>query len=304
MSGILSPIVLRRYPQGVYGLHDLTMTTKSFYFVDSTSGSAGTGTNYGSPSAPWSSVAAAIASGVLVAGDIIIGCHNHVETISAAGTVAIATAGIKLQGVGWGASRPKFTFASATTADVDINAASIWIDNWHFDCVALDAVAAPLDVNAADFRMTNCTIELASSSAQATVGIVADGNADRMVIEGCYFYGTLDTGTNSCISVAGADDVRILNSYFAGAHATNGTIENTAAARNLMIVGNHLMNLTADGNNKVLVADASTTGLIDNNRIGIIDSTSPAPITAAGMYVGGGNYYVGAAGVGAAATLL
>jgi len=67
----------------------------------------------------------------------------------------------------------------------------------------------------------------------------------------------------------------------------------TTDATNLVIVDNLLFNQTADGNNKAIVLTTSTTAILARNYLAVIDSTSPAPWTAAAGYFGG-NYHVAA----------
>jgi hypothetical protein len=292
-----------RWIGGQLQVIDQNLTTGNVFFVGSAVAGATDSAGYGkSPEAPFATIDFAVGQCTANNGDLILVLPGHVETIIAAGGLDLDVAGITIRGIGNGRLRPKVTFTTATTADMDVDAANITIENLFFDCVSLDAVAAPIDVNAANFTMRHCEMELANGSAQATVGVTADANADRLLIEDCHFHGTSDAGTTSAITVAGADDVTIRNNVILGAHATNGSIENSAAALNFNVLNNYILNRTADGNNKTIVLHASTTGLIANNRGGIIDSTSPAPVTAAAAWVAG-NYWSSAVGV-AASTLM
>lgn len=302
-----SPLFVRKQPGGVYHVDNTFLTVGNIWYVDSGSSGKGTSSSYGySPDSPLSTVAAAWdrTAPTLAAGDIILVAAGHTESIAAAAGWDCDTAGVRLKGMGVGRNRPTITFDTATTADADIDAANIAFENLYFVCTGIDAVAAAIDVNSANFELLQCELLLATASAQCTVAVLADGSGDRMRVEGCYFHGTTDTGTDTPISTGAGDDTLIRNNILCGAYAAaNGAIYNSAAAINFNIIGNFIMNLTADGNNKAIVAHASTTGLIADNRIAIIDSTGPAPITAAAMYVSS-NYTTGAAGVGAASVLL
>jgi hypothetical protein len=66
--------------------------------------------------------------------------------------------------------------------------------------------------------------------------------------------------------------------------------------------GCHLVNRSADANNKTIVLHASTVGILASSRMAVIDSTSPAPVTAAAAFVSC-NYFTGAVGA-TASTLL
>jgi len=275
-------------------------TTGNVYFVDS--GATGTGDGL-SPLNAVTTLDAAFALCTASNGDVVIVLQGHAENITAAAGVDADVAGVTVIGMGYGRDRPVFTFTTATTADIDIDAANIRFENLVFDMTGVDAVAAGIDVNAADFQLVNCEIEHASASAQATVCVLTDANASRMLVQGCHFHGTTDAGTAACVRIVGGSDSVVRDNTFQGAYAATGAIENvTTAHTHLTIDGNRIVNETADGNNKAITLVAGTTGIISNNRMAVIDSTSPAPVTAAGAYVSG-NYFVGAAGV-TASTLM
>ncbi|HYF35314.1 MAG TPA: hypothetical protein VD994_08510 [Prosthecobacter sp.] len=286
----------RHQPGGVFTVVDEGFSTGNRFFVNSATGTDAVG--YGNnPDAPFDTIDYAVGQCTASNGDIIYVMPGHTETITAAAGLDLDVAGIRIIGLGQGRNRPKIEFTTATTADMDVDAANITLENFYIDCTGVDAVAAAIDVNAADFTLRNCEIELADATGQCTIGILADANADRMRIENNRIFGTTDAGTDAAIRFVGCDDVVIRNNDIIGAHATTGTIENvTTAGLRCVIDNNRIVNQTADGNNKAIVLVATTTGIISNNRIAVIDSTSPAPVTAAGAYVSG-NYTTGAAGV-------
>lgn len=230
-------------------------------------------------------------------GDTVIVLAGHTEALIAAGTVTLSKAGVHVIGEGIGRERPVFTYTTAAAASFDVTAADCLLKNLVFSAVGVDAVTAMVNVSAADVWIEDCEFEHANATNQAALGILTTAAADRLKVRRCHFYGTSDAGTAAAIRLVGGTGIVIEDNVCTGAYAATGCINNiTTACVMLTIRRNGLLNITADGNNKVIVLDGSTTGLIVNNAGGIIDSTSPAPVTAAAAFVGG-NWWSSAAGV-------
>jgi hypothetical protein len=225
-------------------------------------------------------------------GDFILLLPGFTEAITAAAGIDLDKAGVTIIGLGNGTLRPTISFTTATSADIDIDAANITIENVIFDLTGVDALAAPIDVNATDFTMRNCKVITASASAQATLGILTDANASRMRIEGCEFLGTTDAGTAAAVRIVGGNEHVVKNNRFYGAYTTTlGAIDNvTTASLRCTIEGNVIENATASAT-KAMVFVSTSTGSIYNNRMQILSGT--APITGAAMSWVGANYYAG-----------
>lgn len=268
------------------------------YFVDSVNGS---GSNDGKS---WSKAKATLAQAMALASadDVIFLASHHAETITAAAGGVISVAGVSVVGVGRGRQRPTFTFTTADAASFDVTAARVLLANCVF-VNGRDGQTAMLNVSAADVTVLDCEFQLGDASTQAALGVLTTAAANRLRIQGCHFHGTADAGVTGAIRIVGGDSVVIQGNLIVGAFATTGAVENvTTATTNVVIDGNVILNQTADGNNKTIVLHGSATGIISNNRGGIIDSTSPAPVTAAAAWVAG-NYWSSAVGV-AASTLM
>lgn len=65
-------------------------------------------------------------------GDVIFIKPGHAETISSASVLSLNKAGVAIIGLGSGASRPTFTFTTATTANIPLTAANMAIQNCLF----------------------------------------------------------------------------------------------------------------------------------------------------------------------------
>jgi hypothetical protein len=282
----------------LYDLRQVFPTTGNIFFVDSGASAGGNGL---SPEAAVLTIDAAIGLCTANNGDIIVVMEGHAESVVGAAGIAADVAGITIVGLGRGRKRPVITFTTATAASCDISAASIHVENLVF-VNGIDAQTAMINISAADVTIKGCEIQTGDATTQAVLGILTTDVA-RIRIEGCHIHGLVTAGTTSQISIVGGDSHVIKDNFLFGACATTGNIAAaTTASLNGLIIGNVILNQTADGNNKAIVLGASDTYMIVNNRMAVIDSTGPAPVTAAAAYVSG-NYWTGAAGV-TASTLM
>lgn len=269
------------------------------YYVDSVAGSS----SYDGSS--WSRAKATLAQAVALCtadqGDTIFVSQKHAETITGAAGSGITKAGLRVIGCGVGRQRPIFTFTTATGASFDISSARCSLHNVVF-VNGIDAQTAMVNVSAADVTIADCEFMLGDVTTQAALGILTTSAADRMRVERCYLHGSVDAGVAAAIRVVGGDGIVINDCIIEGAFTTTGCISNiTTAATMLVIRRNVLLNRTADGNNKLLVAEATTTGIVAHNAGGYIDSTCPVAMTAAGMFWAGNHF---ATNVNTAGTLV
>src|SRR5688572_11062120 len=96
--------------------------SRNVWYVDSGAGNA-SDSNSGSS---WEKPKATIDGGINAAsaGDVIRVASRHAESITAAAGIDADVAGIWIVGEGHGERRPVVTFTTATTADLDIDAAN------------------------------------------------------------------------------------------------------------------------------------------------------------------------------------
>lgn len=291
---------LTNFPNGItsFGIPVVgsgILTSGSVYWVSSTTGSNGnSGTE---PSRPFATIDYAIGRCTANKGDVILVMPGHTESVTAAGGIDCDVAGISIIGLGNGSNRPKISFSTSTSADIDIDAANVRIKNIVFDLTGIDALAAPIDVNAANFTLEDCEIIIANATAQATLAILTDANASGMVVKNCLFYGSDDAGATAAIRLVGGSNILIKDNIFVGSYgAAVGAISNiTTAVTNLYIIGNHIHNRTSNSTKAITLLDG-TVGFIANNRMQILSGT--APISAAGCSWVGGNYYANAVATG------
>ena len=181
---------------------------------------------------PFATIDYAIGQCTADAGDVIMVLPGHTETVTAAAGLALDVAGIALIGLGSGSNRPTINFTTATTADMDIDAANITMVNFLFTG-GVDALAAPIDVNAADFALLNC--EWRDVTGQATDVILADANADRLLVDGYFHNGAAAAGANSAIALVGMDNPVVRNFKLVGNFAVGAIDCRTTAVVDLDI---------------------------------------------------------------------
>lgn len=129
------------------------LTFGSIFYVDSVTGS-NTANDGKTPEQPRASIDSAVGLCTANKGDHIICLPGHVETVTAAAGLDLDVAGITIVGLGSGDQRATINFTTATTADMDVDAADISMDNILFTG-GIDALVNPIDVNADDFTLTN-----------------------------------------------------------------------------------------------------------------------------------------------------
>jgi hypothetical protein len=282
-------------------LLDSRFVAGNVYFVNAASANSGTSTGKGrTPSAPFSTIQAALNACTADQGDVVIVLPTHQEIVTGAAGISLAKDGVKVLGVGDGRNRPRIVFTTAAAASLDITAARCTLENLVL-VSTIDAQTAMVNISTADCVIKGCEIQLGDASTQAALGILTTAGANRLRVEGNHIHGGTTAGTTAALRLVGGDGIVIQDNIITGAFGTTGVISNiTTAATMLVIRNNVLMNDTADGNNILILVEATTTGIIADNRGAIIDSTGPAPITAAIMYRSG-NWI--ATNVNAASTL-
>jgi hypothetical protein len=150
----------------------LPATTGSTYYVHSGTGSSG---NAGtSTSAPKATIDQAINLCTANKNDVVVVMPGHAETVAAAGGIDADVAGITILGYGNGSNVPVITFATATTADMDIDAANIRVRNLRFIC-NIASQDSMIDVNSSGAIIEDCFFEEGSATGLAFIDVTGAG---------------------------------------------------------------------------------------------------------------------------------
>lgn len=263
-----SPLFFRRQPGGVFHIDNTATTVGNIWYVDTNAAGKGTTSAFGyNPDAPFSTVAAALDSGNLASGDIVIVAAGHTESITAAAGWDCDTAGVTIRGLGTGDLRPTITLSTANTADIDIDAANVTFDNLVFVANFLD-IAGAIDVNASGFTARNCEFRDTSTILNALIwilGATAD-TSERITVENCEFYNVGAANTHA-ISLPGTSNrCRIHDNIMIGFYET-GAIEAAGAVELISILRNFIQNTDTDADACIKLA-ASSTGIVAYNSVG------------------------------------
>lgn len=209
-------------------------TTGNVFYVDSVSGTT-TGPGY-SPETAYSTIDAAVAACTANKGDIIVVMPGHTETVSAANGLDLDVAGIKVIGLGWGASRPTINYTTAVGASTRINANSVHVENIVFTG-GFDNLTNVLVINGkTDVVLKD--IEYRDVTGQCAKFLTASDGSDRLVIDGLRYIGAAAAGTTTALEFDGCDDLRISNFDIYGNFSTSAIdFVTTLSARVLLTKG-------------------------------------------------------------------
>lgn len=258
-------LFVQKQSGGMFTVVNQAFTTGNIFFVDSgktTTGadSAGFGQN---PDSPFLTLEYSIASCTADNGDIIIVMPGHAEVVASAGALALDVAGITIKGIGAGASQPTVTI-TVNTADINVDAANITIENIHF-VAAIDDVAAAIDVNAADFTLRNCRFSGDNAGLNALIW-VQDSNSNRLTIEGCHV-NDIDASNTHFVALSGTGDGHIIRDNILLGDWGTMAIGGAGVVTNITVVDNVIYNEASDNDACINIA-ATATGIVMRNLAG------------------------------------
>jgi len=285
-----------KYPNGfahgvaIAGMPVVNTYAGKVFWVDSNTGSDSSG-NDGGRNQPFGTIDYAVGLCTANKGDIIMVMPNHAETVSAAGGLALDVAGINVVGIGSGANQPTVTLDTIVSADVDIDAANVTIENIHFVANFAD-IAVILDVNAADFTVRGCRFTQADDDLNAKVCIqdAATTGSHRISVIGCkaimydaantHFINFSGTGTGHIVrdnvlhgdwgtmAIGGAGVItfcEIVGNVVGNIASTSDAIISLASTATGIVVGNHGAGAAVQAN-----GITATACVISQNYYGVI----------------------------------
>lgn len=186
-------------------------------------GIGGSNGNDGTYLRPFSTIDYAIGRCTANRGDVVVVMPGHVETVSAAAGIVWDVAGVATVGLGSGTKRPKISFTTAATADVDITAANCSFYNLEFQANFAD-VTAGLDVSGVDgLSFDSCYFTEGGTDLNYVDTIDLATGADDISFVNCKFIGN-DVANDSFITGVAHDGFYIDNCYFAMNTAQTGVV--------------------------------------------------------------------------------
>lgn len=210
------------------------LTTGNVFFVNSTATGASTGNDGLSPQTALSTIVSALAKCTASNGDTIIVGPGHVETVISAAQVNMSTIGVSIIGIGNGSNRPTVNFTTSTAASWRVSAANCSVENLLF-VGGVDALASPIQVQAADFTMRGCETRDTAGSAQATDFILTTAAANRFNLLNHRHDGDTAAGANSFLAIVGGDRIVVDGLRCDGNFAVGGIDIRTTATTDLEV---------------------------------------------------------------------
>lgn len=217
-----SALFSRRYPGGVWTIQDMLAHPGNIFFVDSGASGASDAAGYGlEPDRPFATLDYAIGQCTANNGDVIYLMPGHAENLGADSAVDVDVNGLKIVGLGHGATRPTFT-CTAAAGDFKLAGTSTWIENILF-LNDVDQSTGLLEVSSTDCVIKNVEIrEVDVTAKQANVYLITTANADRLLIDGLAIDqdGASTAGAVTAIDFVGADGLELKNFYVYGNFST------------------------------------------------------------------------------------
>lgn len=260
--------------------------------------------NPGTFNAPFSTLDYAVGRCVAGRGDIIFVKPGHAESITSATTLVLDVKGVAIVGLGFGNSRPTFTYTTANTATIPVSADNIAVVNCKFVANFLSVASAFTVGAAANFTLQDCDFTDTSAILDflAIVTTTVSVNADYLYI-----------GNNKVLSIGTTRTVApfVILGTMTGLTVVDNHVTCTVAHNNVsqlvshaalvmtdaLITGNYVYCVNTDtATGAVLVSTTATTGsgMIAHNRVRALDIAAAIVVTATAVQYGlFDNLYVG-----------
>lgn len=285
------------------------MVTGTVFFVGNTSSNRNIDgqdlpSHGNDPRKPFASIDYAIGKCVADNDDLIVVLAGHTEVVSSATDWVMDVAGVSIVGMGRGASRPTITFDTVTSAAVMVTAANCSIENMILTANYPDIVTA-IDVDAVDFMAKEVAFFETTANMNWLNCVVTDDTnnaADGMtVIDSERISVDADAACLAFVSVLGnIKRMKIIGNYDSQASATDighFITLSSKIALHAQIIGN-TCDVTGDTSSDVVGqfmtgSGATCSGVVSDNRMGSLATTTELFDTATLDFIHFENYYVG-----------
>ncbi len=242
----------------------------------------GSNSNDGSYNAPFSTLDFAIGQCVANRGDIVFIKPGHVESVIAAGTIALDVAGVAVIGLGYGSNRPTFNFTTISSASIKVLASNISIQNCLFRSVIAACATVFSNTNAVvanDFSVENCEFRDSSSTlnfvSQVVIGTTANQGDGLNFSNNRVFsiMGTPTAATTCVVSGAAQDRFTLNNNIVYRLAALNNTAVLLAMGANshtnMTITGNrtHTPNTGTTAGELISGGSTGSNGMLSDNYV-------------------------------------
>ena len=206
----------RHQPGGVFTVDDLEQHPGDIWFVDSGATAASDATGYGqNPDAPFATLDYAIGQCTASNGDVIYVMPGHAENLTAADSIDVDVAGIKIIGLGWGALKPTFS-TTAAAGSFKIDAANVLVRNIKLVANFATGTTAgmTLTANATDLIVEQCDWRDTSAANEFLLHVTIPTGVGPCTFRDCTFVTAAGSMTNSFLFAGTSTDFTIERCYF------------------------------------------------------------------------------------------
>lgn len=253
------------------------------FYVSSVTGVAGR--DGLTPATAVATIAGALALCTANQGDTIILMPKHAETITAAAGIAVATAGVSILGVGFGAQRPTITYTTANTATMTVTAADVYLENILFVGNFL-SIAGAIGVTGANLTVNNCEFR-DTDSTHGFLGVFlatgAANTADGLKVTNSKRFGLSTTG-GAFVNITDNIDRLVVQDNYDISVGTSSSFVLSAGTKTMInadIGRNKAQTAATSGNLFISNGGSGNTGLIYDNYNGNLDVTGAQTFGAA-----------------------
>jgi hypothetical protein len=239
------------------------------FWVDSVNGSNG---NTGTFTKPFATIVYAVSRCTANQGDTIYVAAGHTETLIAAGTLTIATAGITIIFLGEGSNKATITYTTAVSASMVISAANTTLINPRF-LSGIDALTSPITITGAYCTILDAEWYDAPAKA-ATNAVVCSTAANGLTINGYKYYAsTTGTAKATHIKLTAVANATLKNIDITGDFST-ANIDASTSACTLMNLENIKVNNLNASPQPGIALHANCTGMGKNLDVRVASGTS------------------------------
>jgi len=238
------------------------------YWLDNSDSDAADVGGRGKINAPFATIQYAIDTCTDANYDVILVKPGHDETIEDDDEFQFATkSDTSVVGITQGARRPIFRMATATDASVNIDDDHIRLENLHFE-VGIANLAKVIDyATGAGCQVIDCLFTVATAATDyAAATISGTSGVDGLFLRNRICYGGVTNASATAIAFTSNARGQVIGNDIVGAFTTAVIDSSGAAAADLVIVHNRLVNTDTVTPGKIFLEHTDDTGVITDNR--------------------------------------
>lgn len=212
----------------------------------------------------FSTIDAALSHCTANAGDVILVCPGHTETISSATSLVVDVAGVQIIGIGRGSDRPELNFSN-TAGSVEMDAANTRLSNLILKA-DVSAVVVGVNVDADNVEIDHCQFTFNATGDDFVTMIDVDA-VNGAYIHDNEFIAEDTAGCDEAIRLDDADDVKIVGNHIYGDFSDSAIVGEGAVGKNLLVQGNTIYNSDTTAG-LCIDLNVAFTGLLVKNALG------------------------------------